>query len=109
MINSSFDNENHLGYTEAVVHIDVFTAANGCDFTRYITLEVLKTSESFHSQEICDGESFMGYTETGQYEDTYTNVIGCDSIRHIDLASFSAGVYIVHVKDGNNIFLTKLL
>jgi hypothetical protein len=72
-------------FTSSGTYTDVFTAANGCDSTRTLTLTVLPTSQSAIAQVVCFGESFAGYTATGTYTDVYVAANGCDSTRTLTL------------------------
>ncbi len=72
-------------FTSSGTYTDVFTAANGCDSTRTLTLTVLPQVQTNLSQSICIGESFAGYTTTGTYTDVFTAANGCDSTRTLNL------------------------
>jgi hypothetical protein len=72
-------------FTSSGTYTDVFTAANGCDSTRTLTLTVLPQVQTNLSQSICIGESFAGYTATGTYTDVFTAANGCDSTRTLNL------------------------
>lgn len=64
-------------------------AANGCDSTIMLNLNVLENSETFISASICSGESYEAggttFTETGDYMVTLTAANACDSIISLSL------------------------
>jgi hypothetical protein len=74
-----------ITFTSSGPYTDVFTAANGCDSTRTLTLTVLPQIQTSVNQSICIGESFAGYTATGTYTDVFTAANGCDSTRTLSL------------------------
>lgn len=61
-----------------------FTAANGCDSTVLLSLNVLEVSTHSFMTSICEGEVFEyagnEYTEEGAYELNLTTTAGCDSL-----------------------------
>lgn len=71
------------------VYPEVFTAANGCDSTVDITLEVNPTYFVQNTTAICQGDSAFlqgaWQTSAGIYLDTNLTVLGCDSIIETDL------------------------
>ncbi len=67
----------------------VFPAANGCDSTVIVNLEMLSVTTSRFPEYICEGDTYLLYdivaTESGMYSTTLTNAAGCDSIITVDL------------------------
>lgn len=67
----------------------VFPAANGCDSTVVVNLEMLNNTSALLTEYICEGDTYLLYdisaTESGIYTHTLTNAIGCDSIITVDL------------------------
>ncbi len=67
----------------------VFEAANGCDSTVIVNLEMLLSTGTTLTEYICEGSTFLLYdinaTESGIYTHTLTNSVGCDSIITVDL------------------------
>ena len=67
----------------------VFPAANGCDSTVIVNLEMLDVSNTNLTEYICEGSTFIYYdimaTESGTYSHTLTNAAGCDSVITVDL------------------------
>lgn len=75
--------------SEAGQYEAVFPAANGCDSTHQITLNVLQKSSSKDRITLCIGDtySFFGQeiTEAGIYSHTLTAENGCDSIYQLEV------------------------
>ncbi len=82
--------ESYEGYTETGIYTDTFTASNGCDSTRVLSLTVLPPAMSSEEASICQGESYEGYTAAGVYTDTFTAANGCDSTRLLRLTVLPA-------------------
>ena len=78
-----------INTTEAGEYETVFTAANGCDSTVVVNLEMINTTSSFLTEYVCEGDTFIFYdisaTESGLYTHTLTNAMGCDSLITVDL------------------------
>ncbi|MCE3278621.1 MAG: hypothetical protein K0S44_812 [Bacteroidetes bacterium] len=70
--------------TSAGVYNNSYTAANGCDSTIILTLNVNPSYLVNNTQTICNGDSYSingnVYTATGSYSDTIATASGCDSI-----------------------------
>ena len=75
--------------TETNQYIEVLTAANGCDSTTILDLQVLQSIEISQAESICEGESyeFEGQTLTiaDIYTATYQTTSGCDSTITLEL------------------------
>jgi gliding motility-associated-like protein len=67
----------------------VFSAANGCDSTHYVRLEVMETTITSEEITICAGEtaSIFGVpqSEAGFYSQSFTGSNNCDSTHQISL------------------------
>lgn len=67
----------------------VLTAANGCDSTVTLNLQVMPSITTNLQATICEGDfySFAGQnlTNAGTYQSTYTAIGGCDSISFLTL------------------------
>ncbi|MEM9258211.1 MAG: gliding motility-associated C-terminal domain-containing protein, partial [Bacteroidota bacterium] len=67
----------------------LFTAANGCDSTAFVELEVVQALQTFDTLRICAGDSvaIFGQFEglAGSYQMTFTSSGGCDSTHQIQL------------------------
>ncbi|MCB0578533.1 MAG: hypothetical protein KDD10_04395, partial [Phaeodactylibacter sp.] len=76
-------------YDQAGTYTDVLTAANGCDSTVFLNLEVVGPIINDITRRICTGQSYTvgnsTYTDSGTYTDTLANVIGCDSVVNLTL------------------------
>jgi gliding motility-associated-like protein len=76
-------------YTTTGIYTEVLTAANGCDSTIVLNLNVIPVLTYTRTETICGGESItVGnniYTLSGNYTDTLTNYLGCDSISILNL------------------------
>jgi subtilisin-like proprotein convertase family protein len=69
--------------TTSGTYTEVFTAANGCDSTVVLTLNVNPTYNETDAATICDGNSYIFGTQTlttsGTYTEVFTSAGGCDS------------------------------
>ncbi|MCB9048393.1 MAG: gliding motility-associated C-terminal domain-containing protein [Lewinellaceae bacterium] len=76
-------------YSQSGTYTDVFTAANGCDSTVTLNLDVIGPIINNITRKICTGQSYSvgssTYSQAGNYTDTLTNFIGCDSIVNLTL------------------------
>lgn len=64
-------------------------AANGCDSTVFLELDVVPIPETFLTESVCEGETFTignsTYDTEGEYTDILTASSGCDSVVYLDL------------------------
>ncbi|MEZ4968024.1 MAG: hypothetical protein R2791_22475, partial [Saprospiraceae bacterium] len=71
-------------YSTSGIYQEIFTAANGCDSTVTLDLQVLPLSQSDLSAVICDGETYtLGsatYNVSGTYQEIFPAANGCDSV-----------------------------
>ena len=69
--------------TAAGTYTEVFTAANGCDSTVVLTLNVNPSANETDEATICDGNTYVFGTQTltatGTYTEVFTAANGCDS------------------------------
>ncbi len=76
-------------YSTAGTYTNVLTAANGCDSTVTLNLNILNVPVTNLNITRCFGQSYTvgtnTYTATGMYSDTLTAVNGCDSIINLNL------------------------
>ncbi|MCB9285731.1 MAG: gliding motility-associated C-terminal domain-containing protein [Lewinellaceae bacterium] len=76
-------------YSLSGTYTDVFTAANGCDSTVTLNLNVIAPIVNNITRKICTGQSYTvgtsTYNQAGNYTDTLSNFIGCDSIVNLTL------------------------
>jgi len=77
-------------YEQEGEYEEVFTAANGCDSTVTLILEVLPLDTTILNEQICEGESYpfagSNYMDGGTYEAIFTSVeTGCDSLVILNL------------------------
>jgi hypothetical protein len=81
---------NNIIYTEDGEYVQNFINAVGCDSTLNIIVNVINSSTSEISEEICQGEIIIindvEYQETGNYEQSIINAAGCDSIITINIS-----------------------
>ena len=77
-------------YTEAGTHEFEFFAANGCDSTIILNIEVSPSFDSLLVVETCGESEFVfegtTYTESDIYEFEFTTENGCDSTIVLDLS-----------------------
>ncbi|MEM9527737.1 MAG: gliding motility-associated C-terminal domain-containing protein, partial [Bacteroidota bacterium] len=75
--------------SEPGAYSQVFTAANGCDSTAFVELEVVQVLQTFDTLRICAGASvaIFGQFESmpGSYQMTFTSSGGCDSTHQVQL------------------------
>ncbi|MBC6992995.1 M43 family zinc metalloprotease [Neolewinella lacunae] len=73
--------------TQAGEYSQTFTAANGCDSTVVIRLEILETPLRSDTLRICQGDSVFLFGQfrrtAGLYEDRQTAANGCDSTHRV--------------------------
>ena len=69
----------------AVLTIDKFTGANGCDSIRTLYLTVYPTYNAVIDTTICYGQTFEGHGSSGTYITKFTSINGCDSLSTIKL------------------------
>ncbi len=66
-----------------------FPAANGCDSTVFLVLDILPEYETSFSAEICEGETFpfgaLMLAQSGDYQQVFTASNGCDSTVSLQL------------------------
>jgi len=71
-------------YNATGTYTDVLLAANGCDSTVTLNLNVIEPIVNNITRRICTGQSYTvgssTYSQAGNYVDTLANFIGCDSI-----------------------------
>ncbi|GJM32326.1 MAG: hypothetical protein DHS20C18_13270 [Saprospiraceae bacterium] len=76
-------------YTEAGDYQDILVAANGCDSTVNLNLNVIPIEQTSLDITICEGESYpVGgsiYSSSGNYQDVIMASTGCDSIVNLEL------------------------
>jgi gliding motility-associated-like protein len=76
-------------YDETGTYVNTFQAANGCDSTVTLNLNVLGPIINNITREICTGNSYIvgtsSFDEPGNYTVQLTNSIGCDSIVNLTL------------------------
>ena len=76
-------------YNQSGTYTNVFTAANGCDSTVTLNLNVVAPIVNNITRRICTGQTYTvgasTYSVAGNYTDTLTNTIGCDSIVNLTL------------------------
>ncbi len=76
-------------YFESTVVTDVFTAANGCDSTEVLIVNVAPLGNRILDTTICQGDTvFVGdipLTQEGMFTERLTTVSGCDSIVTVNL------------------------
>lgn len=81
-------------YTEAGVFTEVFTAANGCDSTETLIVNVAPLANTILDTTICGTDTvFLGnvpLTISGTYTDRLQTVDGCDSLVTINLTVLPA-------------------
>ena len=65
-------------------YTEVFIAANGCDSTVVLTLDVNPTLNTTDEASICNGDTYIFGTQTltssGTFTEVFTSAAGCDSI-----------------------------
>lgn len=80
---------NDSTFSTTGVYAETYTAANGCDSTITLDLNVLPTAETELTVNICEGETYsfdgLTYQEEGFYTDTLNTAFGCDSIVKLNL------------------------
>ncbi|MBK9733503.1 MAG: VCBS repeat-containing protein [Saprospiraceae bacterium] len=71
----------------AGIYDKVFKAANGCDSTSTIRLDLLPVPSTKDTINICEGDSILLFgnyiNKSGSYQKKYTSFLGCDSISHV--------------------------
>lgn len=76
-------------YSLPGVYIDTLLSFGGCDSIVNTKLNVIDSSSSSYSYNICQGQSIninnKTYNQSGNYTDKLTNYLGCDSIIKIQL------------------------
>ncbi len=81
-------------YTESGVFTEVFTAANGCDSTETLIVNVAPLANVILDTTICGGDTvFLGnrpLVTTGRYTERLQTVAGCDSLVTINLTVLPA-------------------
>ena len=89
----------------------VFEAANGCDSTVVVNLEMLNVTSTLLTEYICEGSAYQLYdiyaTESGIYTHTLTNSVGCDSIITVDLTVNDTVIvsYIEEICNGDTLII----
>lgn len=81
-------------YTESGVFTEVFTAANGCDSTETLIVNVAPLSNVILDTTICGGDTVLlgdrPLVETGMYTERLQSINGCDSLVTINLTVLPA-------------------
>ncbi len=77
--------ETYEGYSSAGTYVDVFTAMNGCDSTRTLSLTVKPVFQTSVDTAICEGEQYAGHGVSGTYVEVFKASNGCDSTRTLVL------------------------
>ncbi|MCB0596899.1 MAG: hypothetical protein KDD28_22635, partial [Phaeodactylibacter sp.] len=77
-------------YNQSGTFTDVLVAANGCDSTVTLNLNVVGPIVNNITRRICTGQTYTvgtnsTYDQPGNYTDTLVNVIGCDSVVNLTL------------------------
>ena len=69
------------------VYTGTFSAANGCDSTHTVTVELIDVIQTMETINLCEGETVevfgMIVDETGHFMETFTSSGGCDSTHQV--------------------------